>query len=179
MPNWCSNHIVIEGPTEKVEAIWSKATDTSNDGLLEAMVPLGKWDYSEAVNTWGTKWDISLSDANLDIENINSTTSAIVGFCESAWGPPDEACLTYMRNNPDVSIKLMFCEGGNDFCGTLETGEMSISEQSRDFWDDDELGQELNERFAITDYLDEEQESIEGESLDDEFLVDPETEPHA
>ena len=44
MPNWCSNHIVIEGPTEKVEAVWSKATDPSNDGLLEAMVPLGKWD---------------------------------------------------------------------------------------------------------------------------------------
>jgi len=143
------------------------------------MVPIGNWDYDDAINTWGTKWDISLTDANLELETINDTTSAIVGYCESAWGPPDEACITYMANNPDVDIKLQFHEGGNDFCGTLETGEMSISEQSRDFWDDDELGQELNERFAITDYLDEEQESIEGESLDDEFLVDPETEPHA
>ena len=44
MPNWCSNHIVIEGPKDKVEAIWSKASDESDEGLLSALHPIGEWD---------------------------------------------------------------------------------------------------------------------------------------
>ena len=55
MPNWCSNHIVIEGPKDKVEAIWSKATDESDDGLLGALHPIGEWDYHTAIDQWGTK----------------------------------------------------------------------------------------------------------------------------
>ena len=45
MPNWCSNNIVIEGPKEKVETIWSRATDDTEEGLLGALHPIGEWDY--------------------------------------------------------------------------------------------------------------------------------------
>ena len=179
MPNWCSNHIVMEGPTDKVEAVWSKATDSSNDGLLEAMVPLGHWEYDRAINTWGTKWDIDLTDANLELERVNDTTSAIVGYFESAWGPPTDACFTYMDNNPDVEIKLSYYEPGNDFCGTLETGEITCTGQPRSFWERDEDGIHLDETFYITEVLDEYQEDIESECLDDHELVNPEQVPHA
>ena len=56
MPNWCSNNIVIEGPKEKVEAIWSRATDDTDEGLLTALHPIGKWEYETALAEWGTKW---------------------------------------------------------------------------------------------------------------------------
>ena len=178
MPNWCSNHIVIEGPTDKVEAVWSIANDPSNDGLLEAMVPLGKWNYDKATSEWGTKWDINMTDANLELEQINDTTSSIVGYFESAWGPPSEACFTYMQNNPDVDIHLSFYEPGNDFCGTLDTGEMSINDQPRSYWETDPEGVNLDETFYITEVLDEYQDEIEAECLDDQYLVDPEKIPN-
>lgn len=168
----------MEGPTEKVEAVWSKATDPSNEGLLEAMVPIGNWDYNTAISVWGTKWDITMTDANLELEKINDTTSAIVGFFESAWGPPSEACFTYMQNNPDVDIHLSFYEPGNDFCGTLDTGDISIIDQPRSFWETDPEGINLDETFYITEVLDEYQEEMEDEELDNDELVDPEQVPH-
>ena len=93
-------------------------------------------------------------------------------------GTPSEACFTYMQNNPDVEIKLSFYEPGNDFCGTLDTGEIGISEQPRSFWERDEEGIQLDETFYITEVLDEYQDEIESECLDDQYLVDPEIEPN-
>ena len=61
MPNWCSNNIVIEGPKEKVEAIWSRAIDDTDEGLLTALHPIGKWEYETALAEWGTKWDINMT----------------------------------------------------------------------------------------------------------------------
>ena len=79
MPNWCSNHIVIEGPTNEVEAIWSKANDNSEDGLLGALHPIGEWDYHTALEEWGTKWDVNMTDANLELEKINGPIGIKLG----------------------------------------------------------------------------------------------------
>ena len=101
MPNWCSNHIKIEGPKDKVEAIWSKATDESEEGLLGALHPIGEWDYHKAIDQWGTKWDVNMTDANLEISEDGTT---IEGYFESAWSPPLNAIMHYEMANPDVEI---------------------------------------------------------------------------
>ena len=115
MPNWCSNHIKIEGPKEKVEAIWSRATDDTAEGLLEAMHPIGEWEYNTALAEWGTKWDINMADANLELLN-NGTI--IEGYFESAWSPPLNAIQHYEIANPDVDIHLKYYEPANDFIGS-------------------------------------------------------------
>ena len=53
MPNWCSNDIVISGPEDKIKDLWEAAQ--FKEGLLEAIAPIGEWDYDTAVAEWGTK----------------------------------------------------------------------------------------------------------------------------
>ena len=62
MPNWNSNAITLTGPVDKIRALWDAAqpAEGKDGSLLEAMVPIGDWDYGTAVESWGTKWDISL-----------------------------------------------------------------------------------------------------------------------
>ena len=45
VPNWCANHVEITGPKEKIKDLFDIAKN--GDGLLEAMAPLGKWDYHD------------------------------------------------------------------------------------------------------------------------------------
>ena len=97
LTNWCSNHITINGPKDKVEAIWSKANDNTEEGLLGAMVPIGEWEYHTALKTWGTKWDVSMSDSNLDFFK-DKDSAVIEGFFESAWSPPLGAVQEYLDN---------------------------------------------------------------------------------
>ena len=114
MPNWCSNNIVIEGPKEKVEAIWSRATDDTDEGLLTALHPIGKWEYETALAEWGTKWDINMTDANLE---ISEDGTRIEGFFESAWSPPLEAFNTFCEDMDGVYAEIYYHEPGMTFVG--------------------------------------------------------------
>ena len=174
MPNWCSNHIIIEGPKDKVGAIWSKATDESDDGLLGALHPIGEWNYHTAIDQWGTKWDINMTDANLEISEDGTT---IEGYFESAWSPPLTAIMHYEMANPDVEIHCKYYEPANDFIGSNHYGDFSVYDQPRQFWETDRIGIELDETFAVTEMLDEWYEEIEDSRLDDDSLVDPEKLP--
>ena len=174
MPNWCSNNIVIEGPKEKVEAIWSRAIDDTDEGLLTALHPIGKWEYETALAEWGTKWDINMTDANLE---ISEDGTRIEGFFESAWSPPLETVHNYELENPDVSIHLKYFEPANDFIGSNHYGDFSVYNQPRGFWETDQIGIDLDQTFYVTDLLDEHQEYVEEEELNNDELVDPEQLP--
>ncbi len=179
MPNWCNNHIVIEGPVDKIETIWSIINDETDDGLLSALHPIGKWDYHKAVNEWGTKWDVGLQDSSLQIEKINNTTSAIIGYFDSAWSPPLDAVAEYELENQDVNINLSYYEPANDFIGSNQYGDFSVYDQPRNFWEDDEVGKVLNETFDVLEELDQYKEELEEEHYDNDELVDPEQVPNA
>ena len=58
MPNWCNNSITITGPAAKITALWERMQIGA--GVLEAMVPIGEWNYDTSVQKWGTKWYMSL-----------------------------------------------------------------------------------------------------------------------
>ena len=176
MPNWNSNTIVVDGPADKIRALWTAAQPAADkDGsLLEAMVPIGEWVYDTAVNAWGTKWDVSLEGLQL-IEGDNGTAS-IQGYADSAWSPPIEAFQTYAAANPDVFLSLKYFEPGMSFIGQWD------SEAGDDYWEDvgsllettaesDPFLYELMEEFNVWDWYDfdeEEDETAEEIELSEE-----------
>ena len=108
MPNWCSNDIVISGPEDKIKDLWEAAQ--FKEGLLEAIAPIGEWDYDTAVAEWGTKWDVEL-------HGLEHKPGEISGWFESAWSPPIEAIDTFLGNNPDCKVQLKYFEPGMCFVG--------------------------------------------------------------
>ena len=126
MPNWCNNNISMTGPKDILEALWNKATENGNQ-LLEAMVPIGEWEYDTAVNAWGTKWDVSTN--GLSFESWDDKAE-ISGYFDSAWAPPIEAMEAFLAQNEGVSIILSYEEPGMDFCGVYENGDCVESTMS-------------------------------------------------
>ena len=145
MPNWCSNQIKLGGPTEEIERIWNTLEDEKNDdGLLSAIAPLGgEWDYQDAISSWGIKHDHGLQF------DKNEKYSEIHGQFESAWSPPCQAVDTWLSKNPECDAELLYCEFSNDFCGTLNAGDFTISECSISWFLGDETGIQLEEAFEI------------------------------
>lgn len=145
MPNWCSNHIELSGPKDKIEALWLEAKEENK--LLELLVPFEGTDYDRefAINCWGTKWDVDTE--YLDFEP-DGDYSRITGYMESAWSPPTEALHTWMDNNPDCEAQLFFYEPAMDFAGCLD-GEITLSECDDDYFKHTELGELLDSHFNI------------------------------
>ena len=157
MPNWNFNSIIIEGPAEKIRALWESAKAQKDSFLLEAMVPIGEWDYDTAIKAWGTKWD--LSDEGLELSDLGNGLAQIVGGAESAWAPPIEAFQTYANANEDVYLELRYFEPGMSFIGVWD------SRGGDAYWEDvgsllettkeeDAVLFELLEEFNVWDWYD-------------------------
>ena len=146
MPNWCDNYIHLEGPSEEVKKLQE---DFSSKGMLETLSPIGEWEYMTAVNTWGTKWEISEDEVqHFEFYQDGHDWAHLSGPFQSAWSPPAEAVRTFLDNNPDFTATLMFYEPAMDFAGTLDES-VTISDKSDDYWIMDPDGIELNEAFGI------------------------------
>jgi hypothetical protein len=165
MPNWCSNAITIKGPVDKIRALWDAAqpAEGKDGSLLEAMVPIGEWDYSTAVESWGTKWDISLE--GLEFVDLGDGTATIEGYADSAWSPPIEAFATYCGNDDDVTAQIDYFEPGMSFIGswTANDGEQTwedVSQFAKNGTDDPVLEQ-LMEDFNVWDWYEEDEENLE------------------
>ena len=177
MPNWCSNQTKIGGPTKEIKRIWDiLEDDTQDDGLLSAMAPLdGDWEYNDAVNNWGTKWDIK-GDHGLQFDE-GKTYSEISGSFESAWSPPTIAFQTWLENNPECDAELLYCEFANDFMGTLDAGDFTISQCSVSWLLGDEVGIKLEDAFGVLEMKEDLLEYEHNEILQEPLtLEDPETE---
>ena len=152
MPNWCSNSLYMTGPTATIKAVWDKVKD--DRGLLEAMVPLGEWEYDKAVNAWGTKWDIDTTGLEYSEDGDRAT---IRGGFLSAWSPPVEAFQTYCDANPDVEVSLTYFEPGISFVGQWDTksGEETYKIDPSNL---DAIPQDLREDWDIDSYYEQETE---------------------
>jgi len=157
MPNWCTNNVSISGPKEKIAELWNKAK--SNDsGLLEAMVPIGEWQYGLATETWGTKWDVNLE--GLEYEESGDEAS-IMGFFESAWSPPLDAFKKFCTENTDISANLTFFEPGMAFVGQWDSNSMEEESYEIDPENLDEIPSDLREEFDIDSWYESEVEEDE------------------
>src|SRR5210317_606601 len=176
MPNWCSNSITIQGPTETIKQLWEDAhADMGNNterGLLDAMFPMPRelqgtvkgsngdavnW-YDWRVNNWGTKWDIDTE--GLEFTDNGDGTASISGWFDSAWAPPLTAYETFCEDMDGVYIEASYHEGGMDFGGfwDSETGEEHMDgiqetwEQYKDNLDDaPSLFKRIDEEYGLSD----------------------------
>ena len=144
MPNWCNNSFTITGCVESIRDLWEGA-QTANDGefgLLNAIAPIGEWEYGKAVETWGTKWDVS--DEGLEFIDNGDGTACITGWFESAWAPPIAAYEQLAADFDSCVIECSYYEPGMDFGGfwSSENGLEEFDdlqerlEQPVDEWDE-------------------------------------------
>jgi len=144
MPNWCNNSFAITGNTESIKELW-EAAQTANDGefgLLNAIAPIGEWEYGKAVETWGTKWDVS--DEGLEFIDNGDGTACITGWFESAWAPPIAAYEQLAADFDSCVIECSYYEPGMDFGGfwSSENGDEEFDnlqerlEQPVEEWDE-------------------------------------------
>jgi len=169
MPNWCSNNFSITGNVESIKDLWEAAQTAGPDGdfgLLNAIAPIGEWDYGTAVETWGTKWDVS--DEGLEFIDHGDGTASIQGWFESAWAPPIGAYEQLAADFDSCVIEASYFEPGMDFAGfwSSENGEEHL-DNLHDEW---EKGDDASDLYKQLD--DEYNLSEQFEEWDDEFLVE-------
>ena len=143
MPNWCDNHVRIEGPVDK---IYNMAKACKEENLLEYMVPV-EGTKMDRINAWGTKWDISEPQIEHIVED-----GVIDMYFMSAWGPPSEAFLTYMDNNEDVDIQWCYQEGGNCFLGVNGSDYEVPQDLESPRWEMEDI-KKCDETFGIRDSI--------------------------
>jgi hypothetical protein len=180
MPNWCSNNFSITGCVESIKDLWDTA-QTANRytvmednvevekvgfGLLEAIAPIGDWEYGNAVETWGTKWDVS--DEGLEFIDHGDGTASITGWFDSAWAPPIGAYEQLAADFDSCVIECSYYEMGMDFAGfwSSENGEEHL-DNLHDVWKNDpdnELFKQLDEEYNLVEQFEEyEEEFLEEE----------------
>jgi hypothetical protein len=166
MPNWCSNSITIAGPTETIKQLWEDAQTAGADGdfgLLEAMAPIGEWEYGTAVDTWGTKWDIS--DEGLEFTDNGDGTAEITGWFDSAWAPPIGAYEKFCDDMDNCEISASYFEPGMDFAGFWHGMEEHLDDL-HDVWKNDpdnELFCRLDEEYNLVEQFEEYEEEFSEE----------------
>lgn len=168
MPNWCANHIEISGPVEKIKDLYEKTRITdrqtteqgSQVGFLEYLAPIGDYDRADAISTWGTKWEV---DVELQF-NYTDSGAVVTGYFDSAWSPPVPALLNYLENNSDCDGDLYYYEPAMDFCGNVDC-HITISDENKTFFQNNQIGQKLDEHFDIIGMLEEAEEEEMAEAL--------------
>lgn len=166
MPNWCNNNFSITGNTESIKGLWEAAEKA--EGLLQAIAPMpaelegttapqdeDNW-YNWRVNTWGTKWDVSLE--GLEYTDNGDGTASIEGWFDSAWAPPIGAYEQLAADFDSCVISCSYYEPGMDFGGfwTSEDGDEytedlhgQITNNESDLWSP--LVRQLDEEFGLAE----------------------------
>lgn len=153
MPNWCMNNLTVTGKPERLNAI---ADAISENKFFEHIVPIGEWEYENALSAWGTKWDANGATVDFPEED---TLSVVF---DTAWSPPI-GVLEALCDDPDIdSVYCSYFEPGMDFGGEWEDGDDRFCENLQDeFNAGNPLAQELNEQFDLENYYDDGEEPEE------------------
>ena len=179
MPNWCDNTISISGPAEKVSQMYQQLNDpNNNDGLCQILYPMPEniftgnlgekerkdcakqgipnW-YDWCTSNWGTKWDTA--DGDWQYEEAGDGEAILTGHFQTAWGPPVGA---YENAPDDLYIEAMYYEPGCAFAGKWDSGNgdehysLDGSKQAIE----NELPEDLNDAFGITECMEDEPEEL-------------------
>lgn len=144
MPNWCSNHVVVEGSEEEVLSLLALASSGQDeDGFenvfsFENLFPTPSdlleddgW-YMWRVNSWGTKWDLNQPHVKLEGPEKGGVEGCLVFqlFYETAWSPPLAFWSHVAKKYSTLKITQEFFEEGNCFIGqTFLNGEESTVDE--------------------------------------------------
>jgi len=164
MPNWCTNTLTIRGDVETLSQL--KPVLEAGEGLLEAIKPIGEWEYGNAVEAWGTKWDISTE--GLEFIDHGDGTAEISGYFDSAWAPPLEAFAALAEDWDSCYIELKYFEPGMGFIGIYDSeggdayyDDISAPAMLNTTAEDDSVLYELMEDFNVWDWFDTDEEQYE------------------
>lgn len=168
MPNWCSNNFRIVGSTESLKPLWEQI-DRENK-FLEVIKPIGEWDYGNAVEAWGTKWDVNTD--GMEFTDNGDGTAEISGFFDSAWSPPVDAFQTLSEDLDSCYLELCYFEPGMCFVGYWD------SEGADDHYtidpEEEDMGipAYLEEEWCVSDWFrtDEDDEEVVFEDVDQDTL---------
>jgi len=168
MPNWCSNNFRIVGSTESLKPLWEQID--SENKFLEVIKPIGEWDYGNAVEAWGTKWDVNTD--GMEFTDNGDGTAEISGFFDSAWSPPVEAFQTLSEDLDSCYLELCYFEPGMAFVGYWD------SEGADDHYtidpEEEDMGipAYLEEEWCVSDWFrtDEDDEEVVFEDVDQDTL---------
>lgn len=168
MPNWCMNSVHITGDADIIAEIEIAA----NDGkLLEYLNPIGEWDYAKAIDAWGTKWEVSGADCNVDVMSEEYNQHCISLTFDTAWGPPIEA-LRIASNRLSIQAEASFYEPGMSFVGYYNSEEDDEEEvYEYDFEDenwDENIPDFLIEEWALDSDYEYYKEMMEEEADEEE-----------
>ena len=146
--------------------------DGSKDKAMMKKYGCSNW-YDWAVENWSTKWDVN-EFFGVEREHLNDSLdeSTITFGFSSAWAPPTGAYEHFIDENPNVTIRATYYEGGCDFMGIWDNGEdicYTVSEiapkgSTDNFWTSAE-GKELDDLYNVTENMaqyeaDQEEERI-------------------
>ena len=155
MPNWCTNTLTITGNVSTLCEL-KNIIEADREGLLEAIAPIGEWEYGNAIEKWGTKWDVSTE--GLEYTLNGDGTATISGWFDSAWSPPVEAFQQLADDWDSCYIQLKYFEPGMGFVGVWDSeGEDTVFENCDELLEDDEQDPQfkfLAEEFDIADWYD-------------------------
>ena len=181
MPNWCDNTISIKGPAEKLSPMYTKLKEDGDEGLCSILYPqpaemykgdLGQkereqcakdgvpnW-YDWQSSNWGTKWDVSEGD--WQYEDAGDGEAILTGNFQSAWGPPTGVYEHCQDAHDDLYIEAMYYEPGCAFAGvwTSDGGEDQYNLEGDKKTLENELPEELNDAFGITENIEDEPEEL-------------------
>lgn len=160
MPNWCGCSLKITGPKKALDAFKATLNTPNSHGekvpfAFHQTVPfpangfqgdLSDKDRAECAakgipnwydwNTanWGTKWDASDPDVEINPKSIKITF-------QTAWSPPLEWLEKASKAHPELTFEMGYSEYGMNFYGeaTAINGELSDSCQDypKNSFDDD------------------------------------------
>lgn len=134
MPNWCTNHITIEGEPriikmfekllrEKPNAVFENLIGR-DENVLQEDYDNGGW-YSHNTSRFGTKWDIDFNEHQFEFRE-----GVMEIHCETAWSPPTEF-IQHLSEMYGVYCTMDYEEPGMDFAGRVvaENGDIIVDDQ--------------------------------------------------
>ena len=130
MPNWCYNTLTVSGEKEDVVRFRkeNKEKDVNNKikdvplSFIKAIPYKGNWNHEWCIKNWGTKWDVS--DVETQLNEINDTD--IQYNFNTAWVPPEKWFRFIVKKYPKLYFHLEYEEEGIGFSGEIiaENGEI-------------------------------------------------------
>lgn len=155
MPNWCMNTIEIIGPRDQIQLLLETAHYKDNN-LLEAMVPIGDWEYDKALAAWGVKWGMETD--SLVLEHLEDGLAAIRGPTETPWDPPIQAFTSFANAHPECTLSIKYFEPGMNFIGewnsTLGDQHWEINDQVLTSNSNSDELDSLLEHFDVNNWYD-------------------------
>ena len=173
MPNWCTNTLIIRGNVETLSQL--KPVLEAGEGFLEAIAPIGEYDRDNAIEKWGTKWDIQTE--GLHFTDNGDGTAEIEGYFDSAWSPPIEAFHTLSQDWDSCYIELKYFEPGMCFVGVWDSegGDAyydGIDELLETTVEEDSVLFELLEDFDVRSWYETDDEDDDEDVIDNTAEVD-------